>query len=91
MRIRWSPEAVDDLERIGLHIASNNPTAARRVVNAIYDGVSALQRFPKRGRTGRVKGSRELVFSGLPYIAVYRIIGQMVEVSRIFHGAQKWP
>jgi toxin ParE1/3/4 len=42
-------------------------------------------------RSGRIEGSRELVLTPLPYIAVYRIKGQMVEVSRIYHGAQDWP
>jgi toxin ParE1/3/4 len=36
-------------------------------------------------------GRRELVFSPLPYIVVYRVTGQVVEISRIFHGAQDWP
>jgi plasmid stabilization system protein ParE len=28
MRIRWSPEAAQDLERIGLYIAKDSPAAA---------------------------------------------------------------
>jgi plasmid stabilization system protein ParE len=32
--------------------------------------------------------ARELVFSGLPYIVVYRVRDQIVEVMRIDHGAQ---
>lgn len=84
MRIRWSPEAAEDLVRIGLHIRQDNPAAARRVVKAIHNAVSELKTFPERGRTGRVEGSRELVISSLPYIAVYRVIGQTVEVSRIY-------
>jgi plasmid stabilization system protein ParE len=60
-------------------------------VNTIYDAVGALKNFPDRGRPGRVEGTRELAFPGLPYIAVYRIAGQTIEVSRIYHGAQDWP
>jgi plasmid stabilization system protein ParE len=49
--------------------------------------------FPEHGRPGRVKGRRELVFAPLPYIAVYRVKErqQVVEISRIYHGAQNWP
>ena len=36
-------------------------------------------------------GRRELVFSPLPYIVVYQVTHQAVEISRIFHGAQDWP
>jgi toxin ParE1/3/4 len=91
MRIRWSPEAAGDFERIVRRIQKDNPSAARNVANTIYKGVTSLQDFPHRGRCGRIEGSRELVLAPLPYIAVYRIKGQMVEVSRIYHGAQDWP
>lgn len=36
-------------------------------------------------------GRRELVFSPLPYIVVYQVMENAVEISRIFHGAQDWP
>jgi plasmid stabilization system protein ParE len=35
--------------------------------------------------------TRELVFAGLPYIVVYRIQDQDLEILRIYHGAQDWP
>jgi toxin ParE1/3/4 len=70
MRIRWSPDAAEDLERIARYIRQDNPRAARQVVKIIYDGIAALNKFPNRGRVGRVEGSRELVFPSLPYIAV---------------------
>ena len=91
MQVRWSPEAADDLERIVRRIRKDNPAAARDVANTVYKGVASLKDFPRRGRAGRIEGSRELVFAPLPYIAVYRIAGQIVEVSRLYHGAQDWP
>jgi toxin ParE1/3/4 len=83
MEVRWSTVAVDDLERIFRRIEKDNPTAARETVKAIYDGCAALSVFPNRGRSGRMNGRRELVFS--PYIAVYQIKAKAVEISRIFH------
>jgi plasmid stabilization system protein ParE len=35
-------------------------------------------------------GRRELVFSGLPYVAVYKVKQHAVEIVRIWHGAQDW-
>ncbi|MGO9262243.1 MAG: type II toxin-antitoxin system RelE/ParE family toxin [Bryobacteraceae bacterium] len=29
--------------------------------------------------------------SALPYIAVYQVTDEAVEISRILHGAQDWP
>ncbi len=43
------------------------------------------------GRLGRIDGTRELVISGTPYIAAYRIVGETVRILRILHGAQLWP
>lgn len=91
MEIRWSSEAADDLERIALHIHEDNPEAALQIVKILYDGIIALKKFPGLGRLGRETGSRELVFAPLPYVAVYRVSGDVIEISRIWHGAQNWP
>jgi toxin ParE1/3/4 len=56
-----------------------------------YDDIVSLTQFPYRGRPGRKVNTRELVFSGLPYLAVYRIREEIIEIVRILHGAQKWP
>jgi len=91
MQIRWSTEAGDDLERIVLRIQSHNPEAARRVGRTIYEGIGLLRDFPLRGRIGRMDGTRELVFTPLPYIAVYRVTQGVIEIGRIHHGAQDRP
>jgi plasmid stabilization system protein ParE len=70
----------------------DNPEAARRVARTIYEGCGKLKAYPHLGRTrSRVTGRRELVFPSLPYIVVYRVIDQAIEISRIFRGAQDWP
>ena len=91
MEIRWSIPAIGDLEHIFARIEKENPTAAREIVKAIYEGCEALKEFPHRGRPGRIRGRRELVFPSLPYIAVYQVKEHAVEISRIYHGAQDWP
>ena len=50
-----------------------------------------LDLFPDRGRIGRIAGTRELIFAPLPYIAVYRVNDDAVEILRIYHSAQDWP
>jgi hypothetical protein len=32
-----------------------------------------------------------MVFSGLPFLAVYRVREDVIVLDRILHGAQKWP
>jgi len=47
--------------------------------------------FSQSRRSGRIEGTRELLFPSLPYIAVYRLHKEAVEVVRIYHAAQDWP
>jgi toxin ParE1/3/4 len=92
MRIRWTRPAAGDLTHICDYIEKHGSGAiARRVALSISQSVTTLAEFPERGRTGRRRDTRELVFTGLPYLAVYRIGRDVVEVLRILHGAQEWP
>ena len=88
MQVRWSPDAAEDLERIHQWLRENSPEATHRIVRAIYDGCMSLKTFPLRGRVGREPGSRELILPRLPWLVVYRVKGDFVEISRIWHGAQ---
>lgn len=92
MRIQSSSLAADDLERICGRIERDDPDAARRVARTVYDGCASLKNFPNRGRASvRMAGRRELVSPPLPYVVVYQVKQETLQISRIFHGAQDWP
>ena len=92
MRIRWTDPAVHDFTQICDYIEEHGSAAtARRVALSVYRSISLLAKFPESGRTGRLPETRELVFAGLPYVAVYRLGSDAVEILRILHGAQQWP
>ena len=54
----------------------------------LYEGIRSLKEWPERGRRGREEGTREILFPPMPYIAVYRLKVQTVEILRVYHGAQ---
>ena len=82
MKVLWSLPAAEDLDRICTWIERDNTEAARRVAKIIYDGCAQLRNFPNMGRTSRrMSGRRELAFPPLPYIAVYQIKQDAVEIS----------
>jgi len=91
MKIRWSPEASVDFGGIVEYIRTENASAADRVAHSIYDSIHSLRSFPRRGRPGRMAGTRELVLAPLPFIVVYRINESVLEVVRVLHGSQRWP
>ncbi|MGA3373979.1 MAG: type II toxin-antitoxin system RelE/ParE family toxin [Terracidiphilus sp.] len=92
MEVRWSIPAAEDLERICEWIERDNPEAARRVARTIYNRCARLKNSPHLGRaSSRMAGRRELTFAPWPYIVVYQVTPNAIEISRIFHGAQDWP
>jgi plasmid stabilization system protein ParE len=46
-----------------------------------------LELFPERGRPGLVEGTRELT-TVWPYVIVYKINGDRIDVLSIWHGKQ---
>lgn len=92
MQIRWTEGAIRDFTKICDYIDEHGSgSTARPVALAIHDAIDVLKRFPEHGRTGRKPDTRELLFTGLPYMAVYRIKESRIEILRILHGAQIWP
>ena len=71
MRVRWTTDAADDLERICDYIAQDRPEAARRVALSVVERIGTLEAFPRLGRSGRVPGTRELALPPLPFVAIY--------------------
>lgn len=95
MQIKWTDLANNDLDHIELYIAKDNsPAVAIDVVLKIIATVeNTLPSQPRAGRIGRVKGTRELVIAGIPFIAIYRIHEpqRQLQILRVLHGAQLWP
>ncbi len=48
------------------YIAKDNPAAARKVVETIYNTAEKLESFPDMGKPGRVPGTRELPLAKFP-------------------------
>jgi toxin ParE1/3/4 len=91
MQVRWSPEAGDDFIGIVEYIRKRNSATSLRVARRMYQTIMSLRDHPERGRSGRVDGTRELVLAPLPYVVVYRVFKDTVQVTRVLHGAQRWP
>jgi toxin ParE1/3/4 len=91
MRVRWTTDAADDLERICDYIAESRPESAQRVAQSVVERIGTLETFPQLGRSGRVQGTREIAFPPLPFVAIYEVREEEIIVLRILHGAQRWP
>ena len=88
MRIRWTPAAAGDLEQISDYLKDRHPRYRLPTMRKLYQAIATLKKWPQSGHMGREAGTRELLFSPLPYVCVYRITEQSIEILRICHTSR---
>lgn len=91
MRVKWLRIAVQNLDQAAEWIAKDNPQSARVFVISVQDTVDKISNIPAIGKTGRVAGVREIGVIGYPYIIPYRVVGDELQILRIFHVRQQSP
>ncbi len=90
MRIRWTVPAADDLESIKNYLQRRFAHFAEPTVRTIYQRIRSLKTAPHRGRPGHRNGTRELPLAPLPYVVVYTLEPEIIEILHIYHGSQDW-
>ncbi len=88
--IRWTSEATTWLEDIHNYIAQENPAAAARVVQGIYDRAQSLGEFPDLGQRYRSEreGDVRILLFGHYRIAYLRYTAkEVVDILGVFHDA----
>ncbi|MDB9536067.1 type II toxin-antitoxin system RelE/ParE family toxin [Dolichospermum planctonicum CS-1226] len=91
MQVKWLRRALRNLEQARNYVFQDNPTAAQELIIKIQNAANQLQNYPFMGKNGRVEGTRELIISNSPYILIYRIKEESVEVLRILHTSKRYP
>lgn len=88
-RLRWSPQALADLDGICEHIALDSKEYAAVFAQDIITLIEELERHPRIGRVVpeyREENLRERLHQN--YRVVYELIASRVEVVAIVHGAR---
>jgi toxin ParE1/3/4 len=91
VKIQWTRGARADLNEIFDYLLQENPGAATEVLDKIDQSAAHLADHPGMGRPGRVKNTRELVISGLPWILPYLTGPDAITILRVIHAAMQWP
>ncbi|MCB1586065.1 MAG: type II toxin-antitoxin system RelE/ParE family toxin [Xanthomonadales bacterium] len=90
MKIKYSPEAVTDLQRVVDFVEMKNPYAARRIAIDIQEGVEKLKRFPEIGLSVMNAPDPSLFRDLLikDYTIRYLITEEVVYILRIWHDKE---
>lgn len=65
--------------------------AAFRLAEPARDRADLLAANPQLGRAGRIPGTRELILGDLPFIIVYRLMRDELQILRLLHTSQEFP
>lgn len=90
MNIRYTVEAIHDLERLRAFVEPKNPRAARRFAAEILDGIGNLSVFPDMGLPVRRAPDPKLIrdlFVG-NYTVRYLREENSIIILRIWHGKE---
>jgi toxin ParE1/3/4 len=88
--IRWTSEAETWLRDIHDYIANDNPQAAVRVAQAIYEKVQTLREFPDTGYIYRSENEGEiriLLYGHYRIAYLRRKDREVIDILGIFHGS----
>lgn len=91
MPVRWTRNALANLENAIEFITTDKPMAASHMAKKIWDASQMLLEQPGLGRPGRVFGPRELIVPILPYIFPCIEKEGTVFILRVMHTSLQWP
>ncbi|KKX33928.1 type II toxin-antitoxin system RelE/ParE family toxin [Rhizobium sp. LC145] len=88
MKIRYTPEALIELDDVLAGIAEHSPQGAGRISNRIEAVVKLLSEHPYSGQPASSKPMRRIVASPYPYIIFYEPGDGEVVIIGIRHAAR---
>lgn len=91
MRVRYTARAYRDIADLITWIEAENPAAAGRVARRIEATISLLATMPTMGRptTPELSDSvRQFPVRSYPYLIVYRITAETIDIITVFHTAR---
>lgn len=90
LRLKWSIKALIDFDEAQAYIAQENPFAAQTVADRIWQASQRLAETPHIGRPGIEPETRHWIVQRTPYLIVYRVSDEVVEILRVWHGRRDW-
>lgn len=90
MKVKYSPESIEDLQRVVEFIENKNPYSARRIAIDLQEGVDKLKQFPEIGlpvlKAIDPEKIRDLYV--VNYTVRYLITEEIIYILRIWHSKE---
>jgi toxin ParE1/3/4 len=89
MQIVWGDAARREFDAAVAFIRTSSPAGAARVGERIVNAVSLLERFPELAPASRHRGLRQPAVPRTPYLLIYRIHNNRIEIRAVVHAKQR--
>ena len=89
MRVRYTPEAFADREKIFEYLREHSPSGARNVMASIREAVQLLRDHPYGGYKTNDPDVRVKFLIRYPYKIFYRLRDDVVEIAHIRHTSRR--
>ncbi len=89
MRVRFLKRAVQDLINIEAYTRKHSPNGAARIGARIKKRADDLGQFPEQGTPSDKAGVRQLYVAKTPYILIYRLKKDEVQVITVLHTSNR--
>lgn len=92
MKVRFLPQAFEDIDRLQAFLLDKNAQAAARVPDLLYNAATSLRIAPRKGRlVGRVYRDLIVPFGKSAYVLRYRIeeAKGAIFIVRIWHSRER--
>lgn len=89
MRLRLTPTASRQLERVLGYIAERNPQGAGHVQERVAEIMNLLLLYPFIGSAAARPGRRYMLASPYPYVITYRIADDEIVILGVRHTARR--
>ncbi len=88
MKVAYTADALGDVAKILSFVAKQSPEHAANIAALIDIAGKALAVFPRAARHDQETGVFERPIPGLPFIMIYTVSNELIEVIAIFHTSR---
>lgn len=84
----WRWKALEDLRAFHDWLATQEGAKPKETIARIRKAAESMARLGDIGRPSLEDGVRELSVRNAPYVIVYRVVGETIDILAVYHTAQ---
>lgn len=90
LRLDWTTPAAEEFDRIQSFYQGIDARLGTVLAHRVHGAIRQLREMPNSGRPGLRPGTRERVVVKSPYVLVYRVRVDAIEILHVHHERQDW-